>query len=244
MSFKKNTLNYKKLRKLTFPIGLLIAFIIISINHVANSVITTSTQNDIITKSTVIIDAGHGGMDGGAIGINDAIEKDINLSIALMLKDMLLINGFNVVMTREEDISLNDEGLTKTSEIKTSDLKNRMKLIEEYSNSPVILIHQNHFTQEKYSGAQMFYGHLNDESELLARYLQTSIRSYLQPENTREIKESTSSVYLLHNSNNPIVLAECGFLSNYQEAELLINTEYQQKMAFSLLAGIVNYLES
>lgn len=243
MPFKKSTIEIKKLKKLTFPIGVAIAMVIISINYL-NETITTNIESDINIKNTIILDAGHGGMDGGAVGINDAIEKDINLSIALTLKDMLLINGFDVVMTREEDISLNDAGLTKISEIKTSDIKNRLKLVEEYPNATVIMIHQNHFTEEKYNGAQMFYGHLNNQSEILAQNLQTSIRSFLQPGNTREIKESTSAVYLLHNSSNPIVLAECGFLSNYKEAELLITEEYQQKMAFALLAGIVNYLES
>lgn len=243
MPFKKSKPNYKKLSKLTFPIGVLIATIIISTNYAKENIITTNLEKQIQTKSTIIVDAGHGGFDGGAVGINDAIEKDINLSIALMLKDMLLLAGFDVVMTREDDISLNDSELTKISDKKTSDIKNRMTLIEEYSNSPVVLVHQNHFTEEKYSGAQMFYGHLNNESEKLAQTLQTTIRCYLQPENTREIKESTSSVYLLHNSSNPIVLVECGFLSNYDEAQLLITTEYQQKMAFSIFAGIVNYYD-
>lgn len=237
-------MSLKKLKKFAFPIGVSIGIIIIFINYLTQPIITASLEKDINTKSTIIIDAGHGGLDGGAVGVNDAIEKDINLSIAKNLKDMLLINGFNVVMTREDDISLNDENLTKVSDMKTSDLKNRMKLFEEYPNSPVILIHQNHFTEEKYSGAQMFYGHLNDESEILAHNLQTSICSFLQPENNRQIKESTSSVYLLHNSSNPIVLAECGFLSNYNEAELLVTTEYQQKIAFAIFAGIVNYLEN
>lgn len=241
MPFKKSKPNYKKLSKLTFPIGVLIACIIICTSYFKNNIITTSIQNDIFTNSTIIIDAGHGGIDGGAVGVNGEIEKDINLSIALMLNDMLKIHGFNVVMTRVDDVSLNDEGITKTAEIKTSDIKNRMKIIEEYPNSPVILIHQNHFSEEKYSGAQMFYGHLNEDSHNLALNLQGAIRSYLQPNNTREIKESTSSVYLLHNATNPIVLAECGFLSNYNEASLLASDEYQSKMAFALFAGIVNY---
>lgn len=244
MHFKKSKPNYKKLSKLTFPIGFLIATIIISSSYVKDNIITTSIQNNFYTSSTIIIDAGHGGIDGGTVGINGEIEKDINLAIALTLRDMLKIQGFNVIMTRVEDISLNDADLTKVTDIKTSDIKNRMKLIEEYPNSPVILVHQNHFTEEKYNGAQMFYGHLNTQSEKLAQNMQASIRSFLQPNNSREIKVSTSSVYLLHNASNPIVLAECGFLSNYEEATLLSDEEYQLKMAFSLFAGIVNYLDS
>lgn len=243
MSFKKSRPDYKKLSKYTFPIGLLVASIILSTNYIHEKVVTTSAQNDISFKSTIVIDAGHGGIDGGAVGVNGEIEKDINLSIALTLRDMLQVNGFNVVMTRVDDISLNDSDLTKVSEMKTSDLKNRMKLIDEYPDSPVILVHQNHFTEEKYSGAQMFYGHLNSESELLAQNMQVAIRSFLQPDNTREIKQSTSAVYLLHNASNPIVLAECGFLSNYNEASLLSSEEYQQKMAFAILSGIVNYFD-
>ena len=201
-----------------------------------------SNSGDVtFSSNTVIIDAGHGGIDPGASGINGAIEKDINLNIALTLRDMLIANGYTVIMTRDTDRSLHDDTLTKVSQIKSSDLKNRLKLVDENSDAITIMIHQNHFSEEKYHGAQMFYGRLNPQSELLAQSLSQSFKEQLQPENTREIKPSSKDVYVLHHAKSPIVLAECGFLSNYVESELLSQEDYQQKIAFTIFSGIEGY---
>lgn len=192
-------------------------------------------------RPVILLDAGHGGVDPGAIGVNDALEKDINLEIVLRLRDMLTVNGWEVILTRDADLSLHDPQYTKISQIKTSDLKKRLQLIEESDCLLAISVHQNQFSEEKYKGAQMFYGRLNANSKRLAECMQEAFRENLQPENERQIKSSTSDVYIIHNANKPIVLAECGFLSNREECTLLCTPEYQNKVAFTLFCGIQRY---
>lgn len=205
-----------------------------------NSMIKSASGNT-FEDNVIVLDPGHGGIDGGAVGKNGCLEKDINLSVCLYLRDILTVNGYNVVMTRESDISVHDEGLKKISQIKTSDIKNRLKLIESYDNAIALLIHQNEFAEEKYHGAQMFYGRKNEESKPLAEAMQKSFVSLLQPDNTRQIKPSTKAVYIINNAKNPIVLVECGFISNYNEAKNLTDEEYQKKVAFTIYNGIVEY---
>lgn len=190
---------------------------------------------------TIILDPGHGGVDPGAIGANHCTEKSINLNISLALRDMLVANGYTVIMTRETDISLHDEKYKKIAQIKSSDLKNRLKLMNRNSDAITVMIHQNHFTEEKYSGAQMFYGRLNEQSKSLAESFRQSFQQNLQPNNARSVKRSSKDVYVLHNAKNPIVLAECGFISNYAEAKLLCDEDYQQLVAFTLFCGIEDY---
>lgn len=192
-------------------------------------------------RPVIVLDPGHGGVDPGAIGTNGAEEKDINLSIALCLRDILTANGWEVIMTRDEDIAINDPQYKKISQVKTSDLKKRLQIFEEHPEAIAITIHQNHFTQERYNGAQMFYGRKNPESQLIAEAIQTAFRENLQPENSRAIKRSTSDVYILHNATVPAVLVECGFLSNASECALLCDEEYQQKTAFTIYCGLLEY---
>ncbi len=194
-----------------------------------------------VPSRLVILDPGHGGIDPGAIGVNSQEEKEINLAISLCLRDILLANGYEVLMTREDDRSVHDPKYKKTAQIKTSDLKNRLKLIREHPDALVISIHQNKFQQESSQGAQMFYGRKNPASKQLAESIQQSFQTRLQPDNTREIKESTSAVYIIHNAENPIVLVECGFLSNYKDCANLCDPEYQKKAAFTIFAGITEY---
>lgn len=217
---------------------LLLPTVIIGVVQLSKTVGNTALRE----KPVIVVDAGHGGVDPGAIGVNGAKEKEINLSIALYLQDILEVNGWDVILTREEDVSLNDPEYTKISAMKTSDLKNRLKLIEESDCILAISIHQNQFTQSKYQGAQMFYGRNHAESQRLAESMQQAFREQLQPENTREVKRSTSDVYIIHNAQKPIVLAECGFLSNEEECSLLCTEEYQKKVAFTLFCGIMQYI--
>lgn len=190
---------------------------------------------------TIILDAGHGGEDGGAVGINDMQEKDVNLAITRYLRDMLTASGFPVVMLRDGDYSIHDANLPTIKERKASDLRNRLKQINSYENGIFLSIHQNHFTEKKYSGAQMFYSTKTPESKELAESLRTAVTSLLQPDNKRELKPATKSIYLLYNAEQTAVLAECGFLSNPQEAEKLASEEYQKQMAFSLYCGLLDY---
>lgn len=146
-------------------------------------------------------------------------------------------------VTRDCDKSIHDEGIEGIAAQKSSDMDNRLALFNKNTNAICISIHQNQFTDSKYSGAQMFYASTNKKSELLARSLQNSFVQFLQPENTREIKQCGKELFLCYYSENPTVMAECGFLSNPDEAALLNTEEYQNKVAFTLYSGIMNYLE-
>lgn len=146
-------------------------------------------------------------------------------------------------VTRDCDKSIHDEGIEGIAAQKSSDMDNRLALFNKNTNAICISIHQNQFTDSKYSGAQMFYASTNKKSESLARSLQNSFVQFLQPENTREIKQCGKELFLCYYSENPTVMTECGFLSNPDEAALLNTEEYQNKVAFTLYSGIMNYLE-
>lgn len=183
----------------------------------------------------------HGGFDGGAVAADGTVEKDINLKICLMLANFLKSSGFEVIMTRQTDVSTDDVETDKISSRKKSDLKNRLELMQDYPDAVFISVHLNKFTTAAASGSQVFYCSKTEDSKKLGDYIQKSIISLLQPENTRVNKQATSSTYLLYNATIPAVLVECGFLSNKQELELLKTTEYQNKMAFCIYCGINEY---
>lgn len=188
----------------------------------------------------VVIDAGHGGEDSGAVA-NSVLEKDINLEIALKLRDMLKASGIEVKMIRESDVSIYDTASGTIRERKVSDLKNRVKIVNNNKKNILVSIHQNKFEQSKYSGAQMFYSTNNDKSQILAENIRKSITGLIQPENKRELKKGGSDIYLLNKAAVPAVIVECGFISNEEEAKNLSNEEYQSKMAFAIYCGILEY---
>lgn len=188
----------------------------------------------------VVIDAGHGGEDSGAVA-NSVLEKDINLEIALKLRDMLKASGIEVKMIRESDVSIYDTASGTIRERKVSDLKNRVKIVNNNKKNILVSIHQNKFEQSKYSGAQMFYSINNDKSHILAENIRKSITGLIQPENKRELKKGGSDIYLLNKAAVPAVIVECGFISNEEEAKNLSNEEYQSKMAFAICCGILEY---
>ena len=190
---------------------------------------------------TIVIDAGHGGLDGGAVGLNNVLEKDINLEIALKLKDLFEVSGFNIKMTREKDESIHNENSSTTRAKKVSDLKNRLNLINEDSNNLLISIHQNKFEDAKYKGAQIFYSNNNPHSQELAQSMRSSFVGLLQKDNNREIKPSPKGVFLLNKSTVPAIIVECGFLSNVEDAANLSNDEYQSKVAFTIFCGFLDY---
>ncbi len=189
---------------------------------------------------TVIIDAGHGGEDSGAV-VNGLIEKDINLPIALKLRDMLVASGYRVVMTRDSDISIYDSTASTVREKKVSDMKNREKIINSSEKNILISIHQNKFEQSKYSGAQIFYSGNNENSVLLAEEIRKSVTSLLQPYNRRELKKDSGSIYILKKAKVPAVIVECGFLSNPEEGAKLADEKYQSEMAFAIYCGFLQY---
>lgn len=210
--------------------------------RIVDSQITDAPVND--TKPIFVIDAGHGGEDGGTVSADGLVEKDVNLKIALKLKKLLTFSGFDVVMTREEDISIHDQGAEDVKKRKVSDLKNRLEICNGDSSNIFVSIHQNQFTNSKYSGAQVFYSPNNSKSQLMATDIKDAFQGLLQPENEREIKKADNNIYLLWNAQVPAVVVECGFLSNPDEAYLLSTEEYRDKVAFTIYCGLLNYCNS
>ena len=195
-------------------------------------------------EPVIIIDAGHGGEDGGTQSSSGVLEKDINLQISIKLNSLLKSMGYKTVMIRSDDSLIYDEGAQKMRDKKVSDINNRLDIAESYPDSLFISVHQNYFTQSKYSGAQVFYSPNNPESRSLAQNIQSSIIGSIQNENTRKIKKSGSEIYLLYNIKSPAVMVECGFMSNPSEALLLCDDEYQKKMALAIVSGITDYLSA
>ena len=190
----------------------------------------------------IILDAGHGGMDGGAVGAGGELEKDINLAIVKNLHTMLTMSGYPVVLTRSEDRSMHSDGVEGIRNQKVSDMENRKAVVDSYKdNSLFFSIHQNRFTDSQYYGAQMFYAAVNPENRNLASILQSGFAE-LQPSNNREIKVIDNELFLFKSTVQPAVLIECGFLSNVEEAARLSNAEYQKQVAFTIYRGIMQYL--
>ncbi len=232
------------MKKLVFSfICILVSLIIFIFSFIKPDALLTSKTNKTSNKKPcIIIDAGHGGFDGGTSTDDGYPEKHINLNICLYLNEYLTALGYETLLTRIKDESLEESDLTTIRKRKTSDLHNRMKIMKETDNAIYISIHQNHFPQEKYSGMQVFYSPtFSDESSLLAESIQKCTAENLQPDNTRKIKECTSSVFLIYKAVKPAVLVECGFLSNKKEAELLKTENYQKKIALCIAMGIQNY---
>ena len=192
----------------------------------------------------IIIDAGHGGEDGGTQSSTGILEKDINLSISLKLEALFNSLGFKTIMVRTSDEMIYDGSCKTIREKKASDIHNRMNLMLSYPNSIFLSIHQNHFSESKYRGAQVFYSKNNPESEIIAESIQKSIVEKLQNENERMIKPSGTEIYLLYHAKTPAVMVECGFLSNGGEAQLLNDESYQKKMAVAVADGVIKYLNN
>lgn len=217
----------------------IVLIVIVAVN-ISESVETVSVSASDLP--VIVIDAGHGGVDGGAVAADGTAEKDINLDIAIKLNELLIANGYSTVMIRDGDYSIHDDTADTIRKKKVSDLHNRLEIAENTDNSILVSIHQNYFTQEKYSGAQVFYSPNNNNSSFLAQCIQNSIVSSVQQNNTRQIKKSDNSIFLLHKTTVPAVMVECGFLSNQEEARKLRSDEYRQQIAQAVYKGIINYI--
>lgn len=189
-------------------------------------------------KYCVVIDAGHGGADPGKVGINGVLEKDVNLKIARKLKRILEAQDVRVVMTREDENGLYDEG---ASNRKVQDMKRRIALIEEAQPHVVISIHQNSYHEESVHGAQVFYYNASAAGKTLAGLIQKRFLVNVDSENKREAK-GNDSYYLLKKTSCPIAIVECGFLSNREEAEKLNSEIYQERAAWAIHMGVMQYL--
>lgn len=189
---------------------------------------------------TVIIDAGHGGMDGGAVSLTGSLEKDLNLEVAENLKSILEAAGYNVVMTRDGDFMLNSDGTYPKSR-KMRDLVARADIVKSHPEAILVSVHMNKFTEEKYSGLQVYYSCNNQKSKELAEGLQALNKLVLQPENNRCVKSAGDDIYILKNADIPAILVECGFLSNYDEARLLDTELYQKKIACLIFSALQRF---
>lgn len=204
---------------------------------------TSASGNKLLQGKTtvqVVIDAGHGGIDPGKIGINGAEEKDINLQIATLVKRYLELQDVEVIMTRETDDGLYD---ANASNKKVQDMKRRIAIIDEAAPTLTVSIHQNSYPEEYVKGAQVFYYTGSTEGQKLADFLQESLVERLDPENHRQVK-ANDSYYLLKKTPTPIVIVECGFLSNSEEAARLCDKSYQERVAWAVHIGILQYLNS
>lgn len=191
-----------------------------------------------VNERCIVVDAGHGGDDPGKIGINGTLEKDINLIIALKLKDLLESQGYEVIMTRETGDGLYQPG---TKNMKVEDMQKRCSIISEAMPVFTVSIHQNSYPEEYVKGPQVFYYGQSKDGEQLAKKIQNSLIARLAPENHRAEK-ANESYYLLKKTPTPTVIVECGFLSNSEEAELLNTEDYQDKVAWAVMMGIMQYL--
>lgn len=198
-------------------------------------------MNNVETKMdqiVIVIDPGHGGRDPGKVGVNNILEKDINLSISFKLKSLLEQNDIKVIMTRE-----NDSGLYSQSDSykKRADLDNRVNLIDSSKADMAISIHQNSFSEEYVKGAQMFYYTKSEQGRILAETIQTQVVKTIGDGNHRKAK-SNDSYYMLRKTQCPLVIVECGYLSNVKESELLLDEEYQEKMAWGIHLAIMQFI--
>jgi len=190
----------------------------------------------------ILLDAGHGGEDGGAVGIDGLVEKNLNLAITLQLDFFLRAMGYETVLTRCEDCDLHAPEASNLRERKTTDIRNRFEMMEALrDNDLFVSIHMNKFGQASAWGTQVFYSKNNPQSLVAAESIQRSAVRLLQPNNSRQVKPSTDDIYLLYHANRPAVLVECGFISNAAEAQKLQQEDYQKQLAFTIAAGIAEY---
>lgn len=192
-----------------------------------------------VFANTVIIDAGHGGEDGGAVGKNGTLEKNLNLEISKKLKSKLIENGFNVIMTREDDVMLSDPEEKKNK--KRSDLNNRIKISREAENGIFLSIHMNYFDSPNEKGAQIFYSPNNEKSSVLAGFIEKELKT-VNTDNKRVSKPSDNRIYIMKHIKIPALIIECGFISNREEEKLLKDSNYQDKIVAAVVNGIKKYI--
>lgn len=188
---------------------------------------------------TIVLDAGHGGEDGGASSSEGLLEKDLNLDLALAMREILLANGINVILTRETDTLLYDRNVDFQGRKKMLDMAARLKITNDTPDAIFVSLHMNTYPHPSCQGVQVWYSENNDSSFEIAKTIHSTTQTLLQPENDRPVKRSGSSIYLLHKLQCPAVLVECGFLSSPEEAALLADESYRQQLALTLCMGIL-----
>jgi len=209
--------------------GIVIIIIALAMRGGSKEAISFNHQN----IKSVIIDPGHGEPDGGAVGKSGSIESELNLKIALKLRDELTERGYSVTMTREDSAGLDKK--------KKADMKKRLEIMKETPSDIFVSIHMNKFVQSKYRGAEVLYSDNFIQSSLLAELIMSEIREINPKEQTRSVKKAESSLYLMKNAVLPAVIVECGFLSNAEEEALLLDEKYQSRIASAICDGIISY---
>lgn len=189
---------------------------------------------------SVVLDAGHGGEDGGAISASGIVEKDLNLQITFLLRDLLEANGIRVILTRTQDELLYDKSADYHGRKKVLDLSARHAIAQTYPNAVFLSIHMNTYPLESCKGLQVWYSANDARSLPLASGIQEYARAIIDPQNSRSVKKAGSAIYLLHHASTPAALVECGFLSNPEEAEKLADPAYQRKIALAIFLAIVH----
>lgn len=216
--------------------------LVISLAHYGSETVTTIAQSKPVVRShTIIIDAGHGGEDGGATSCTGVLESAFNLEIALRLDDLMHLIGYDTKMIRTTDISVYTEGTTIAAK-KVSDLKQRVKIVNETEGALLVSIHQNTFSDSRYSGAQVFYSKEEGASRL-ASAMQTLFTSCINPGSHRKSKPA-EGVYLMEHIEPQGVLVECGFLSNPEEEAKLRSIDYQQKICCVIASSVSEYFRA
>ena len=229
-------INFERLKKVNLNIRTVMAALLIAAVYItAVRILPLASSTD--KKRVVVLDAGHGGSDSGKISVTGSLEKNLNLSITLELKTILEDAGYEVILTRKDEDGLYTE---KDRNRKIADMKERCRIINESSADVVVSIHLNSFTDPKVNGAQVFYYKHSQDGKKLAQCIQESFRDNLNPDNKR-IEKSNDSYYMLLNTKLPTVIAECGFLSNGEEAALIDTQEYRHNIAQAVFEGIENY---
>lgn len=231
----------KKYRiELTMACLLLVCFYLLSRQAAVISVNQTERGTQKAASPLILVDAGHGGSDPGMIGVGGLEEKGINLSISLLLRDTLEKSGYSVIMTREEDEGLYDSSAANK---KAQDMQRRIAMIREHMPVLSVSIHQNSYHDAGVHGPQVFYYESSVEGKKLAEAVQSSLNDLLEVDRPRKVKGNTS-YYLLKRSSGTLVIVECGFLTNPEEAQKLQTKEYQEKVAAAVSEGIRTYLNA
>lgn len=216
--------------------------IFISSKKISQNFISAFSEKELsYSEHTVILDAGHGGEDSGAIAVDGTYEKDINLQICKRLALIFELLGIKYIEIRTEDISVGDTSLDTIRKRKVSDINKRYEIINNTPDSILLSIHQNNFPVEKYNGVQVFYA-LAETSDILADFIQQSVVNNLQSDNNRKIKQCDNSVFLLNKAKVPSVMVECGFISNNFELSQLKSDSYQLQISYFITKGLINYL--
>ncbi len=241
-------INVRK-HKLTVALSSIVMVLVITlaitvsaVGKVYGSELFLTAGTEINNEKIVIIDAGHGGEDSGAVAKDGTLEKDIAIEIAFAVGRAFIDKGYAVVYTRTEDKLLYEPEENIKGIRKISDLKNRCKVAKVYPEAVFVSIHMNSFGDSKYSGLQVYYSENNEKSRILADSVQQQVKKDIQNENDRTIKKG-NGIYVLENIENPAILIECGFLSNDTECKKLSEKEYQNRLSFSIVCGIIDVLE-